>query len=33
MALAGALIFTVGNILLVWLRSRSKEISLEEVRS
>ena len=31
MALAGALIFTVGNILLVWLRSRAKESSLAEV--
>lgn len=30
MALAGALIFTVGNVLVVWLRSRAKEISLEE---
>jgi len=31
MALAGALIFTVGNILLVWLRSRAKESNLAEV--
>jgi hypothetical protein len=31
MALAGALIFTVGNVLLVWLRSRAKESSLVEV--
>ena len=30
LALAGALIFTVGNVLLVWLRSRSKENSLSE---
>jgi hypothetical protein len=30
MALAGALIFTVGNVLVVWLRSRAKETSLEE---
>jgi uncharacterized membrane protein len=28
MALAGALIFTVGNVLLVWQRSRSRESSL-----
>jgi hypothetical protein len=27
MALAGALVFTVGNALLVWLRSRAKESS------
>jgi len=32
MALAGALIFTIGNILLVWLRSRAKESSLAEVK-
>jgi hypothetical protein len=31
LALAGALIFTAGNILLVWLRSRSKEYGLPEV--
>jgi len=31
MALAGALIFTVGNVLLVWLRSRARENSPEEV--
>jgi len=31
LALAGALIFTLGNILLVWLRSRAKESSLAEV--
>ena len=31
MALAGALIFMMGNVLVVWLRSRAKEISLEEV--
>ena len=31
MALAGALIFTAGNVLVVWLRSRAKEIGLEEV--
>lgn len=31
MALAGALVFTVGNILLVWLRSRAKESCLAEV--
>ena len=31
MALAGALIFTVGNVLVVWLRSRAKESSPEEV--
>jgi len=30
MALAGALVFTVGNVLVVWLRSRSKESGLEE---
>ena len=30
MALAGALVFTVGNVLLVYLRSRSKESSLLE---
>jgi hypothetical protein len=30
MALAGALIFSVGNILVVWLRSRAKESSPEE---
>lgn len=30
MALAGALVFTLGNILLVWLRSRAKESSLTE---
>lgn len=30
MALAGALIFTVGNVLLVWLRSRARENSLQE---
>jgi hypothetical protein len=30
MALAGALIFTVGNIMLVWLRSRAKEGGMEE---
>jgi len=30
MALAGALIFTVGNVLLVWKRSRSKESILME---
>jgi hypothetical protein len=28
MALAGALIFTVGNVLLVWLRSRAREYDL-----
>lgn len=27
MALAGALLFTVGNVVLVWLRSRSREIA------
>jgi hypothetical protein len=31
MALAGALIFTVGNVLLVYLRSRSKESALVNV--
>jgi len=31
MALAGALIFTLGNLLLVWLRSRAKDSRLEEV--
>jgi hypothetical protein len=30
MALAGALVFTVGNVLLVWLRSRSRENCPEE---
>jgi len=30
MALAGALIFTAGNVLVVWLRSRAKEITAEE---
>jgi hypothetical protein len=30
MALAGALIFTMGNVLLVWLRSRSKGSILVE---
>jgi hypothetical protein len=31
MALAGALVFTVGNVLLVWRRSRKKELDLTEV--
>jgi hypothetical protein len=31
MALAGALVFTVGNVLLVWMRSRAKESCLLEV--
>jgi hypothetical protein len=31
MALAGALVFTVGNLVLVWLRSRAKESNLVEV--
>jgi hypothetical protein len=31
MALAGAIVFTVGNVLLVWLRSRAKESGLAEV--
>ena len=31
MALAGALIFTVGNMLVVWMRSRAKEYDLPEV--
>jgi hypothetical protein len=31
MALAGALVFTVGNLLLVWLRSRAKDSSPGEV--
>lgn len=32
MALAGAILFTVGNVLLVWLRSRAKESSPLEAR-
>lgn len=31
MALAGALVFTVGNVVLLWLRSRSKEYAAAEV--
>jgi hypothetical protein len=31
MALAGGLVFTVGNVLLLWLRSRSKEYAEAEV--
>jgi hypothetical protein len=30
MALAGAIIFTIGNVLIVWLRSRSKDSGLPE---
>jgi len=30
MALAGALIFTIGNVLLVWLRSRARELAPTE---
>jgi hypothetical protein len=29
LALAGAVVFTVGNVLIVWLRSRAKENDLE----
>jgi hypothetical protein len=30
MAMAGALVFTIGNVLVVWLRSHAKESSSEE---